>query len=81
MELSADTFTWLISQAARLRAAHGEVIGTPELVEPTGEYFPDAFERDAESVERLLTRLVGCARRARRPASRMAQGAVAPGHR
>ena len=58
MELSADTITWLISQAARLRAAHGEVIGTPELVEPTGAYFPDAFERDADSVERLLTRLV-----------------------
>ncbi len=58
MELSSDTFAWLISQAARIRSAHGEVIGVPALVEPTSEYFPDAFTKDADSVDRLLSRFV-----------------------
>ncbi len=58
MELSSDTFSWLIAQAARLRASHGEVIGVPALVEPTGEYFPDAFTLDHDGTERLLARLV-----------------------
>jgi len=58
MELSSDTFSWLISRAARIRAAHGEVIGVPALVEPTGEFFPDDFTKDVESVERLLARFV-----------------------
>jgi hypothetical protein len=58
MDLHPDTFTWLISQAARLRAAHGDTIGTPELIEPTGDFFPDEFHRDQESVERLLARFV-----------------------
>lgn len=58
MELSPDTFSWLITQAARLRTAHGEVIGVPSLIEPNGEYFPDEFSRDVDSVERLLHRLV-----------------------
>ena len=57
MELSSDSFSWLITQAARLRAAHGEAIGVPELVEPNGTYFPDEFARDAPSVERLLSRI------------------------
>jgi len=57
MELSPDTFSWLITQAARLRAAHGEAIDVPTLIEPTGEFFPDEFARDIESVERLLARM------------------------
>lgn len=58
MELSPDTFSWLIAQAARLRASHGEVIGVPVLVEPTGEFFPDDFTLDHDGTERLLARLV-----------------------
>lgn len=58
MELSSDTFSWLIAQAARLRASHGDVIGVPVLVEPTGEFFPDEFTLDHEGTERLLARLV-----------------------
>ncbi len=57
MELSPDTFSWLIAQAARLRASHGDVIGVPVLVEPTGEFFPDDFTLDHEGTERLLARL------------------------
>jgi hypothetical protein len=53
---SEDSLRWIVRTYARLRAAHGEALGTPVLVQPTGEFFPDAFQRDASSVERLLRR-------------------------
>jgi hypothetical protein len=53
-----DSLRWIVRTYARLRAAHGEAIGTPALVQPTGEFFPDAFQRDAPSVERLLRRMM-----------------------
>ncbi|HEY2514181.1 MAG TPA: hypothetical protein VGI39_25115 [Polyangiaceae bacterium] len=53
-----DDLRWIVSQYAQLRAAHGEAIGTPELVEPTGEFFPDAFTPSPEGVAGLLKRLL-----------------------
>jgi hypothetical protein len=59
MELpSEDALRWIVRSLARLRAAHGEAFGAPALVQPTGEFFPDAFERDPASVERLLRRMM-----------------------
>ncbi len=53
-----DNLRWIVSQYARLRAAHGEAIGVPELVEPTGEFFPDAFTPSAPGVATLLRRML-----------------------
>lgn len=56
-----DALRWLVTEYARLRHAHGEIIGTPELIEPTGRHFPDAFQPDGQSVARLLTRMMSYA--------------------
>jgi hypothetical protein len=57
----ADALRWIVTTYARLRADHGAAIGAPELVLPTGEFFPDAFRPDAPSVARLLRRMIGYA--------------------
>ena len=59
--LSEDAIRAIVSQYAHLRAAYGEDIGAPELLQPSGEHFPDAFTKDGESVARLLTRMIGYA--------------------
>jgi hypothetical protein len=60
MELPTErTLRWIVRTYAGLRAAHAEAIGEPALVQPTGEFFPDEFRRDAASVQRLLRRMVG----------------------
>ncbi|MEO6419108.1 MAG: hypothetical protein ABIP39_06860, partial [Polyangiaceae bacterium] len=59
--LSEDAIRAIVSQYARLRAAYGEDIGAPELLQPSGEHFPDPFTPDGESVARLLTRMIGYA--------------------
>jgi hypothetical protein len=56
-----DALRWLVGQYARLRHAHGEAIGDPELLLPTGRHFPDPFTNDGPSVARLLARLVAYA--------------------
>jgi hypothetical protein len=62
MDLPHDeALRWLVSHYAGLRAGHGEDIGTPELVEPSGRFFPDAFRPDGPSVARLLKRVLGYA--------------------
>jgi len=62
MDLPAeDALRWIVRRYAQLRAEHGEAIGTPPLVQPTGEFFPDAFRPDGPSVERLLRRMMGYA--------------------
>ncbi len=62
MELPHDeALTWLVTHYARLLAAHGEAFREPVLLEPTGKHFPDPFERDAASVDRLLRRMIGYA--------------------
>jgi hypothetical protein len=52
---------WIVQTYARLRAAHGEGIGRPELVQPTGAFFSDEFRGDAPSVARLLRRMIDLA--------------------
>lgn len=60
MELpGADALRWIVTSYARLRATCGDALAAPALVQPTGEFFPDAFALDAPSVERLLRRLIG----------------------
>jgi hypothetical protein len=62
MELpSDDALRWIVRTYAHQRATFGEAIGNPALVQPTGEFFPDAFQRDAPSVERLLRRMMSYA--------------------
>ncbi len=56
--LNADDLRWLVSRYARLRAEHGDAIGTPLLVEPNGEFFPDAFTPSPEGVGALLRRML-----------------------
>ena len=59
MDLPSDqALRWIVQTYARLRAAHGEAIGNPALVQPTGAFFPDEFRLDAASVERLLRRII-----------------------
>ncbi len=59
--LSEDAIRAIVSRYAHLRAAYGEDIGAPELLQPSGEHFPDPFTKDGESVARLLTRMIGYA--------------------
>lgn len=62
MELpSEESIRWIVRRYAELRAAHGDVIGDPELVEPTGRHFPDAFAPDPPSIGRLLRRTMSYA--------------------
>ena len=59
MDLPAeDALRWIVRTYAHLRAEHGAALGAPSLVQPTGEFFPDEFRRDAPSVERLLRRMM-----------------------
>ncbi len=55
---SDDVLRHIVGGFAHLRAAHGGAIGTPLLIQPTVDFFPDAFRGDAPSVERLLRRMV-----------------------
>ena len=62
MELpNEDAIRWIVRRYAELRAAHGDVIGAPELIEPSGRHFPDEFKKDAPSVARLLRRMMSYA--------------------
>ena len=56
MQLSDASLRSIVAHIAHLRAAYGDVIGESELVEPNGEYFPDEFALDADSVQTLLER-------------------------
>jgi hypothetical protein len=53
---SEEALRWIVVRYASLRAAHGDAIGPPPLVEPTAAYFPDAFEPTGPGVARLLAR-------------------------
>jgi hypothetical protein len=60
MELpDEDALRWLVAAYAGLRGAHGDGIGTPELVEPTVQFFPEPIRGDAESVAGVLRAMVG----------------------
>ena len=58
MQLSDASLRSIVAHIAHLRAAYGDVIGESELVEPNGEYFPDEFALDADSVQTLLERMM-----------------------
>lgn len=58
MQLSDASLRSIVAHLAHLRAAYGEVIGDSELIEPNGEYFPDAFALSADSVQTLLERMM-----------------------
>jgi len=59
MELpNHEGLRWIVSTYGRFHARHGGSIGTPELVLPNAEFFPDEFHRDGPSVARLLTRMI-----------------------
>ena len=51
-----QSLRWIVSSYAGLHARHGEGIGTPDLVQPTGEYFPDDFTPTPEGIARLVAR-------------------------
>ena len=53
-----DDLRWIVTRYAHLRAAHGEAIGAPELVLPTGEFFPDTFAPTPDGVAALLQRML-----------------------
>jgi hypothetical protein len=62
MDLPADrALRWIVSTYARLLAEHGAALRGSALVQPTGEYFPDAFQGDPPSVMRLLRRTMSYA--------------------
>src|SRR5437867_8515269 len=62
MELpSEDTLRFIVARVAQLRARHGDALGAPDLVLPTGDFFPDAFTASPEGVEALLRRTLSYA--------------------
>src|SRR5688572_15453957 len=58
MELSEDAIRSIVAHLAHLRAEYGAVLGEAELIEPNGEYFPDEFKLEPQSIERLLQRML-----------------------
>ena len=61
MDLSEDAIRSIVAHIAHLRAEYGEVLEDPDLVEPTGEFFPDDFTMDPEGVGALLERVMSYA--------------------
>ncbi len=59
--LTEDNLRWLVARYAHLAAKHGEAIGRPDLVLPTGEFFPDEFTLDPDGVMRVSKRLLSYA--------------------
>jgi hypothetical protein len=59
MELpDEDALRWLVATYASLRANHGDGIGTPALVEPTVQFFPEPIQNDAASIAGVLRAMV-----------------------
>jgi len=59
MDLPAEpSLRWIVSRYAGLQARHGEGLGTPELVQPTGDFFPDAWSATPDGVARLVARFL-----------------------
>jgi hypothetical protein len=60
MELPDEgSLRWLVAAYAGLRASHGDGIGTPALVEPTMQFFPEPIRDDAASIAGVLRAMVG----------------------
>ena len=58
MELSDDAVRSIIAHLAHLRAEYGEVLESPDLVEPNGDYFPDEFKVEPAAIDRLMRRMM-----------------------
>ncbi len=62
MELSDDAnrdmIASMIAHLAHLRAEYGEVLESPDLVEPNGDYFPDEFKVEPAAIDRLMRRMM-----------------------
>ncbi len=58
MDLSEDALRSIVAHLAHLRSEYGEVLADAELIEPNGEYFPDEFKLEPDSIERLLQRML-----------------------
>jgi hypothetical protein len=58
MEPSDDALRSIVAHLAHLRAEYSDVLGDPELVQPTAEYFPDEFAVDPAGIDALLRRML-----------------------
>ena len=58
MELSDDALRSIVVHLAHLRAEYGEVLESPDLVEPNGDYFPDEFKVEPAAIDRLMRRMM-----------------------
>ena len=59
--LSDDVIRRLVTLYGDFIAENGEAIGKPDLVLPNGDFFPDEFAPDADSVVSLLRRMLSYA--------------------
>lgn len=59
--VSPEALRTIVAHLAHCRAAYGEVLGDPDLVEPTGEYFPDEFALEPAAINRLMHRVMSYA--------------------
>jgi hypothetical protein len=53
-----ESLRWIVSRYAGLEARHRDGIGAPDLLQPTGEYFPDEFTPTPEGIARLVVRML-----------------------
>jgi hypothetical protein len=58
MELSDDALRSIVAHLAHVRAEYGDVLGDADLIEPTGEFFPDEFKLEPAAIERLMRRMM-----------------------
>lgn len=58
MEINDDALRSIVAHMAHLRAEYGAVLTDPDLVEPTGEYFPDPFALEPAAIDRLMRRMM-----------------------
>lgn len=61
MKPSEDALRSIVAHLATLREGWGEVLSEADLVEPTGDYFPDAFAVEPKSIEQLMRRMMSYA--------------------
>ncbi len=59
--LTDEASRWLVSRYALLRSKHGDAIGRPDLVLPTGQFFPDEFKLDPDGILRVAKRILSYA--------------------
>jgi len=56
--VSRDALRTIVAHLAHLRADYGDVLADLDLVEPTGEYFPDEFALEPAAIQRLARRIM-----------------------